>query len=57
MSNQYSGRREIQPDSAVGVNLPTSEYLQMSGGLVIFDQFPSTESQYSGGQMRDGEQL
>lgn len=57
MSNSYSSRREIQPDFAVGINLPTSEYLQMSGGLVMFDQFSSTEGQYSRGQMRDAEQL
>lgn len=57
MSNSWSDRGEIQPDFVFGINLPTSEYLQMSAGLVIFDQFSSTEGQYSRGRMREAEQL
>lgn len=57
MSNSYSKRREIQPDFVVGINLPLSENLQMSTGLVIFHKFSSTERQYSRGQMRETEQL
>lgn len=57
MSNLYSNRREEQPDFVVGINLPMSAYLQMSTGLVIVNTFSSTEGQYSGGQMREAEQL
>ena len=57
MSYLYRYRREIQPDIVVGINLLTSEYLQMSTRLVIFDKFSSTEGQCSRGQMREAEEL
>lgn len=57
MSNLCIDWRKIQPDIVVGINLPNSEYLQMSTGVVIFDKFSSTEGQYSRGQMREAEQL
>lgn len=57
MSNSNGDRREIQYDFVVGVNLPMSEYLQMSTGLVIFDKFSSTEGQNPRDQMREAEKL
>lgn len=57
MSSSYICGRKIQSDFAVRINLPKSEYLQMSTGLVIFDPFLSAKEQYSRGQMRDVEQL